>query len=68
MKKKSICLYCSAAEYRDFLYIQAELGRSSEAETIRAMIQQLKKILSNNIAIASNANQTTEQNPKKINQ
>ena len=55
-KKKLIAIHATAKEYADFLFIQEKLERSSEAETLRAMISMVKKILSSNIDISTNVN------------
>lgn len=54
-KKKLIAIHATAREYADFLFIQEKLERSSEAETLRGMISMVKKILSGNADISTNA-------------
>ena len=54
-KTKMIAIHASQKEYADFLFIQEKLNRSSESDTLRAMINIMKKNLSVTADISANA-------------
>ena len=44
MGRKQICLFADPVEFNDFLLVKNALGRKTDSDTIRAMIQYCKKI------------------------
>lgn len=50
-KTKLIAIHATQKEYADFLFIQEKLNRSSESDTLRTMINIMKKNLSKNVDI-----------------
>lgn len=53
MATKQISIFADERELQDFKLIKEKLNRKSDSDTIRAMISLCKKILENNIAIAT---------------
>lgn len=56
MATKQISIFADERELQDFKFIKEKLNRKSDSDTIRAMISLCKKILENNITIATLAN------------
>ena len=48
MPTKTIALFATPDEYKDFLFIKTHLERNSDADTIRAMISYCKKNFTKN--------------------
>lgn len=60
MAMKQISIFANEQETKDFQLIKEKLERKSDSDTVRAMISLCKKILDNNITIATNIMPTSK--------
>lgn len=67
MGRKQICLFADPVEFNDFLLVKNALGRKTDSDTIRAMIQYCKKNLLNitSIEVRAESNNAGSENARQ---